>query len=233
MGPTEVIQKQEEISQEAVSLAGQIRSLVVTNQETYDKMNSLIAICKTAQKKVTGWFAPMKSKAYDSWKQICKQESDVLGPLQIAEKNGKFIATSWWQEQEEKRLAVERKLREEAEEKAQKEREKLQRKAEKEAAKGNEAEAEALKEQAESVQAVDIVVKPQVEKNNGVSYRELWYAEVTDMKLLCKEIAEGRISPNVVKPNQTALDGLARANEDTLTIPGVAFKKELSQSNRI
>jgi hypothetical protein len=49
----------------------------------------------------------------------------------------------------------------------------------------------------------------------------VWGAEVRDIKALCRAIAEGKASPNLVTPNMPALNKLATALKETMNVPGV------------
>lgn len=53
------------------------------------------------------------------------------------------------------------------------------------------------------------------------SYREQWSCEVTDMQELCKAVAEGVVSQELVKPNMTELNALARGMKKHLNVPGL------------
>jgi hypothetical protein len=55
----------------------------------------------------------------------------------------------------------------------------------------------------------------------GLSSREEWKAEITSLPLLCKAIAEGRAPEHYVQANMTALNQMARANKNSLNVPGV------------
>lgn len=55
----------------------------------------------------------------------------------------------------------------------------------------------------------------------GVGLGEDWCAEVTSLQLLCKAIGEGKVPEHYVQANMTALNQMARANRQSLNIPGV------------
>jgi hypothetical protein len=62
----------------------------------------------------------------------------------------------------------------------------------------------------------------------GVSFRETWRIEVVDKLALVKAIAARPDLVNLVDPNQTALNHLARAHKNTLELPGVRVWCELT-----
>lgn len=55
----------------------------------------------------------------------------------------------------------------------------------------------------------------------GVSHTVRWSAEVTDIKALCKAVADGKAMPELVLANMPALNKLAQMAKGNLSIPGV------------
>ena len=130
--------------------------------------------------------------------------------------------------EEKKRVAEQERIDREAEEK---ERKRLLKQAERAEKKGDTEKAEELKEEAENV----VVVTPTVtapETPEGVSYRDDWYAEVPDIKILCKAIAEGKAPVNYIMANMPVLNKQAKATKDMLKVPGVKFLCRKVQMNR-
>jgi len=60
------------------------------------------------------------------------------------------------------------------------------------------------------------VILPSTTKVAGISDRTYWSAEVFNLKLLCKAIAEGKADPSFVLPNTTALNGMARSMKSAM-----------------
>ncbi len=74
----------------------------------------------------------------------------------------------------------------------------------------------------EPVHIAPVIVPKVVPKiKGGPSFRRVWAAEVRDIKALCRAIAEGKASPNLVTPNMAALNKLATALKETMNVPGV------------
>jgi len=65
-------------------------------------------------------------------------------------------------------------------------------------------------------------------EDDRLYYRETWKADVYDIKELCRAISEGEVSADLVKPNTTALNKLAKASKDFLKLAGVKAKKTTS-----
>ena len=62
----------------------------------------------------------------------------------------------------------------------------------------------------------------------GIGTKEKWSAQVTDIKLLCRAIAEGKVSTEFVLPNTAALNQMARAQKQTFAVPGCRAVREVS-----
>lgn len=58
-------------------------------------------------------------------------------------------------------------------------------------------------------------------KSAALTTKTRYKAEVFDIRLLCRAIAEGKISPMYVEPAQGKLNTVANAERETLNIPGV------------
>lgn len=93
---------------------------------------------------------------------------------------------------------------------------------------------EAIKEQSAAIAQEPIYVAPVVvpkttpKMAGGPVYREVWAAEVTDIKALCLAVATGKASPECVTGNMVALNRMAVALKGTMNIPGVkAYSKRV------
>jgi uncharacterized membrane protein YqiK len=148
---------------------------------------------------------------------------------------------------EEERLAAIARAEEEARRKAEQERLEAERKAEEDRllaeavaaeARGDKETADALtaaaeesneqvKELAATLAAEPIYVAPVVvpkttpKMAGGPVYREVWAAEVVDIKALCMAVATGKASTECVSGNMVALNRMAVALKGTMNIPGV------------
>jgi DNA-binding transcriptional regulator YbjK len=81
----------------------------------------------------------------------------------------------------------------------------------------------------EPVAVAPIVVQKAVPKlQGGPVFREVWAAEVTDIKALCRAVAEGRASTECVMANMPVLNRMASALKATMNVPGVrAYSKRV------
>lgn len=125
---------------------------------------------------------------------------------------------------------VEKRRREEqakAEEAARKERERLEEQARKAEASGKSEKADALRENAA---AVSTHVVQEAPKLAGVSVRTLWRAKVIDKRALVEAALNRSDVMSLIQVDETALNKLATALKENLSIPGVEAYSENSMS---
>jgi hypothetical protein len=149
-------------------------------------------------------------------------------PLKRAEAELKSKMARWLADQERIRLEEERRLREAAER----------------------AQAEALEAQLEAMEAAGArpeeiavairqaemmpVVAPRLEapESQGIARRKTYKAHVYDLGALIRWVAEHPAQENLLAPNQSALNAMARAQGSALRIPGVRVVVEESVAVR-
>lgn len=124
--------------------------------------------------------------------------------------------------QEQERLRREEQAR--ADEAARKEQEKLQQQAARAAESGKTEKAGALQQRAASVVAP--VINREPPKVAGISARENWYAECTDLRALVMAIAEGNAPLSFVMANDKVLGAQARNLKSEFVVPGVRVWSE-------
>jgi hypothetical protein len=119
------------------------------------------------------------------------------------------------EEQERQRAEAQRKL----DEAAERERRRLAQQAERAAAKGDADKAAELQERAAMVVAP--IAQEERPAVAGVSRRETWHAEVTDLRALVRAVADGVVPLSAIEANKKFLNGAARALRNELRYPGV------------
>ena len=223
--PVEVV-KEKEIQNEVNRVEIQVKDMVISSEEEYEKAAEIGRQIKEKAKTVTDFFKPMKDSAYQAHKAVCDREKTMLKPLQEAEKILKKIMSEYYQEQERKRLELEENMRREAE--AERER-KLNEAAELEKDGKTEEEEVALMEAqiVESVAAGATVVMPTI-KTKGVSNRKDWKIESID---------HGKVpvtfSGIVIRPvDEKAVMRLIKASKGSIQIPGIRYSETINVSIR-
>lgn len=209
--------RDEQLKQELQTFRQSVTSVRISDQASYSLATDLLVEIKTRQKKVVEFFAKMKADAYSTWKEICSRENQAAAPLAEAERHLKSEVARWTAEQERIRIEAERKAREEAE--------RLQ-------AEALEAQIEEAESAGASVEEVAAlcempmvapapVVQPTYQQNTAVATRKVYKAEVTDLRLLAKAVAEGKVPASYIVPNMVALNQRAKSDGAALSIPGV------------
>jgi multidrug efflux pump subunit AcrA (membrane-fusion protein) len=114
-----------ELAKEVPEVLAKSRAMVVVTPEGHlDAANWLMQI-KAFGKRIAEVFAPMKSKAWEAHREIVAQEKKMLDPLIEAEQLTKLAMGAYEFAEESKRLAEQRRLQAEVDERARKERELL------------------------------------------------------------------------------------------------------------
>jgi len=225
----------ETLNREALTIPYKAKLILVKDETSKAKANDFFLIIKGLRKKIAETFDPMeeaareaKRKAEDSRKQIVLQREKIEEPLKLAESHISGQIVRYNQEQE-------RIQREEAERKRQEEiRLEMERRKREEEAKMAQAAAleqagakdEADQMMAEALQEVEAPLDipiPETKKVElkGAAIRTTWEAQVFDVKALCRAISAGAVAENLVVPNFTALNQMARALQENMKIPGV------------
>ena len=210
--------KVDELKREVSVWSEQIAAIEITDQASYDLMALTVVELTELERRIVEHHAPIKKATDFAHKTAVKAEKDMLLPVQTAKAQGKLKIVNWDREQERIRREEERRLREEA---ARREEDlRLQAAVEMEQTGATKEEVETALAQP-SAPAPAPVAHPTYEKAQGISTREVWSARIDSIVELCKAIAEGRASAELVLPNTTALNGMARAMRSTMNVPGV------------
>ena len=177
----------------------------IIDHPSYEMAAEHLQAIKALQAEADQTFDPIISKAFAAHKEALAQKKRITDPLTQAEGMLKRIMGAYAHEQAQLRMEEERLLREQAEREAAEERER---------------EIEAAEIAGASVEEVAVIVEAPLLRRpvvmaappriNGVSSREIWKAEVTDLNALVKYIATRPEYLNMLQPNMTAINSLAR-----------------------
>jgi hypothetical protein len=206
---------QREIEQMAMSIPAHAKALKIIDAASYQRGGELIVAIKGLRKQIDECFDPIVKKAHEAHKEAVAQKKKVEAPLVEAEGLLKPALAAWDTKQEELRRAEQRRLEEEARKRAEDE----------QLAYAAQAERCGDKEAAQAILDAPVEVAPVImttaPKLAGVSYRETWSAQVTDMMALVKAVAAGQQPLSLLVVNIPGLNGMARALKGALNIPGV------------
>ncbi len=193
-----------ELTRESSDVVNKSREIVIKTEADNERATAFLSTLKTMRVKIEDKIMPAVKQAKVAYDEIRKLKDDMIRPLSDAEadlraKIGAFVAA-----ENARRAALQ--------EKADKKFEKAVQKAE--------------------ATGKPLTVAPQIIKKvtstNSASFSVVWYAEVTDIKLLCKAIADGKVDIKAIEPNMPYLNAIARSYKSEKEIlPGIVAKKKV------
>lgn len=218
--------KDEKEVQSLVSIVDEYRNFDVTSVDDCQHAADILGKYKTRlndleerRKLITKPLDDAKKSVMDLFRPAADAIKTLEGILKP-----KIVAFQRKQEEEQRRLQAE------AEAKARKERERLEKRAEQAREKGQEEKAAALEQQAvTTVAAAPAVVEQKV---SGISSRKTWKAKVTDVRALCKAIADGDIPASVIDFKQSELDRFAATWQNSKDFPGIQIYQDTTIATR-
>jgi hypothetical protein len=189
--------------------------MLVVDSDSYLAGCLIVKAWAAIDKQIDEAFDPDIKRANDlvkSMRETKKRYSNPLGEARtIAE--GKLLS---WKREDDARVARER---EAAQAVARKEAE-AQRKRELESLRKA-----GMRDMAKELKSVPVMVPtvsiPSAPKVTGVSTVKTWKAEVTDLRLLVQAVAKDGSLIHLLKPDQPALNEMARRQKENLALPGV------------
>jgi colicin import membrane protein len=207
----EVREAQELVARTEAAITG----FKISTPVEYENSATVLKKIKAGQKRLeelrTAITGPLNA-ALKAVNDLFRAPADKLA---AAERSIKAEINRYAEEQERIRREEQRK----ADEAARKEQEKLQAQAQRAAEKGKVEKAAELEQRAATVVAPVIHREPP--KVTGISAREVWKAEVTDLAALVKAIAEGKAPLALVQANTTVVGQQARSLKQDFQVPGV------------
>lgn len=195
-----------------------IATLVVDDKDSHATAEAYVVKIKSIETSVRNLFAGPKARAHEAHKAICAAETTLLEPLVAAQRHVRGLITTYVQEQQRKEAEERRRLEAEAREREQK---RLQDEAEAAELSGDRHAAEEILNEALAPPVVPVEVDSQIAKTAGVSYRQVWSADVISLRALILHVAERPELTDLLEPNMTALNGMARALKGSMSIAGV------------
>ena len=220
----ELNNEQKALIVEAETIAVQYEEVKITKNEEYAKAGEDLKIIAGNIKKLEELRMFITRPIDQLKKNWIEKFSKPIDKLKTADSVLRRAMQTFFTEKEAERKREEAKLKELADKEAAK----LEARAEKAEDKGQEAKAEQLREQAQMVAATTPLVASKVEKVEGVSMRETWNAEVFDLLLLVKAIAENKASLALIEPNMTEIRKRVRALKNDFKIDGIRVFSEQS-----
>lgn len=130
---TELIAMQD-LEREVAPVLQRATSIIVRSAPERTEAMEFLKAVKSANKQASEFFTPIVDAAHKSWKQAIASRDSILAPLKTAEERVKLTVTTYDREEEERRLAEQRRLQAESDERARRERLKIEQEAAKQRA---------------------------------------------------------------------------------------------------
>jgi hypothetical protein len=208
-----------ELMQRATGWPARARSLAIDSQEALELAADELAAVKALLSEVDATFDPIVKKAFETHKEAVAQKKRHRQPLEEAELIFKGAIAGYHSRQGLLRLQEQKRLEEEA---RARQAEELEREIEQAEAEGaSSAEVAAIIQREEARPPAPVVAPQTVRPVAGVSMREMWAAEVTNLLSLVRYVANNPQFVGLLTPNMTAINGMARSLKTAMRIPGV------------
>lgn len=204
------------VVERALTFPDQARAIRIADAVSYAQACEFLKGIKALRSEIADTFQPHITRAHESHKALLKEKADAEAPLAEAERIAKSALVTYDQQQEQARRAEEARVR------AELQRQETERRLAEAVAledAGELAEAEALIDEPITVPVV--AVAPTMPKVSGITYRETWSAEVTDLAALVAYVATRPEFAGLLSANMPALNAQARSLKASLRIPGV------------
>lgn len=214
------------LTQEASLIEQQASSVVVTNDAEYAAAGDLTKAVKQMQKKVEGYWEPLRVNAKAAYDEVLAHKKEMLDPLKAAEKILKGKMSDYSMEKERKRRVQEEAMRRLAEQEMNR---KLEEAAKAEA-EGDTVEAEYAMTEAEVMEEVSICgsIKSQAPKAAGVSQSKSWKIVGIDSSKVPVTFWGVEIRP----VDERAVLRLIKESKGKIQIPGIQYEETVSISVR-
>jgi len=217
----------EETGKGIATVQDDINGLAIFTDEGLQKASGMLGIVNGLLKEIDSTFDEPINLAYRAHKSMTGKKALHAGPLKQAKQILVGKIGTYTTERDAK-IAEEKRLADEAREKAERDqREKdeaaLQAAADAEKEGDTEKAAEIMETAAQEVPAPPprYESKP-APKTAGMSVGVTWFANVVSKMDLCKAIVEGKVDPDCIEPNMKFLNAIAKAKKKTeLGIAGV------------
>lgn len=207
----------EEVEAGALSVVEQAKAVKVVDPESYTRAGAFWKDIRAMRSKVAETFDPLIKQAHELHRNTLAKKNAIDKPLENAERAVKQLMSDYDAEQERIRKEEQDRLAAIA---RKEEEDRLLAEALLAEESGDKEEAQAILDEPVYVPPV-VVPKATPKLTGGPVYREIWSAEVFDIKALCRAVADGRASTECVTGNMPVLNKMATALKNTMNVPGV------------
>lgn len=233
------------LARTSTDLVSRAKAFVIRDPAAFDLAGQMLETLKEQKRRIVEFFEADIARAHAAWKGLTSKRASFVDPLDEAIENLSRRYATFKREADEAAERERRRLEKEAQDR---ERARLQEEADRLAAEAKakeeaalmaesreqasllETQAEELKttadevrQEAATVQAPVLPVRPAVAPAKGITVKANWCHEVTDLMALVKAVAAGTVSIQAICANDVYLRQRAKADKNTIQIPGVRF----------
>lgn len=227
------------VERKAADISRDALAMRVADARQYEAAAHMLRMLTLTLDEIAATFDPVIKAAFDSHRAALAAKAQHAEPVKAAQRHLKSVMGLYEAEQdrlrrvEQLRLQAEAQAEAEAEARAEAEERALQTAVEAEQ-RGVDVDVEALAEAelaaAGPVYAAPVVTAPAAPRVAGVSSRETWRAEVTDLAALVRAVAGGQVPITALEANMVFLGQQARSLKSLLAYPGVRAVAERTVS---
>jgi len=211
-----LVPETEEVGSKALSVYDQSLAVKIIDKESYLKAGELWKTIKEMIKEVEDTFNPIVDAAFKAHRKSTEQRAKYLDPLKSAYKGVKGLMDVWDRQQEEIRLAEQKRLEEIA--RKEEEERRLQEAIEaEEEAKANGATAQEAAQEAEAiinepVYVPPVVLQKETPKVKGLSFRTVWKFRIVNANSIPRQY---------LIPDEKAIGAVIRSSQGRIRIAGI------------
>ena len=218
-----------ELEQMVPAIQQNAQEIQVLNEADLPQANAFLIEVTKQLKTIEGERKKLVNPLNETKNRIQDLFKKLAGPFETAQRLVKGKVQVFLEEEEKKRLEVERKLQEKARLEEERRRKELEARAEKWDAKGNEEKAQILREEADQhfvptpmVEQVQRTTKSEMGSMTGKTDLEII---VHDPKAFIKAVADGLPLVNAIRIQESVIKSFVKAT-GTERIPGVEIRKK-------
>lgn len=245
---------EQSLARTSTDLVSRAKAFQISSPGHFQLAGEMLQTLKDQKNRIIEFFEADIERAHAAWKGLTTKRAGFVTPLDeaiatLSARYGTFAKEAREAaERERKRLEQEAQERERARLKEEADRLAAEAKAKEDAALMASSRSDALaleteaaelktsaaevRQEAATVQAPVLSARPSVTPPKGTSIKANWSHEVTDLMALAKAVVAGAVSIQAIAANDTYLRQRAKADKDTVRIPGVRFYDAITVSHR-
>jgi len=214
-------EKRELLKRESMALLRDTESILIIDNESEKYGLEFLRDIRQKKREFTTIVEPMRKTTRAAYDAVLDFKKALLTPLEQAETSLKHALGTFRRAEDERLLEERSRVLDQIEQEVREDREQEAKALE---TTGDHAAAAMLRDSPvqlspEHFESETALAAPS--GSPGASYRDQWSCEVVDLKVLCAAIGEGIVGTELIEPNMTELNSLARGMKKHLNVPGL------------